>query len=339
MDVVCRGPSFQDLIFLLQKFWSRYGCVVLQPYDAQVGAGTFHPATPFYALGPRPWSVAFVQPSRRPQDGRYGNNPNRVQRHYQFQVILKPAPQNPHDLLIKSLESVGLNGRVDDIRFVEDDWESPTLGASGVGWEVWCNGMEIVQFTYFQQIGGMPCRPVCVEFTYGLERLAMNLQETTDIYRIRWNNPPSHNSPDGFFEKSCTGSSPTNDFVENISPDTGSSPDGSCIAAPPFVTYGDISHQQEVEFSHYNFSAAPLDFLYKEFEGVEKNGHLLVEKNLILPAYDMCIQASHTFNLLDARGALSPAQRASYIQRVRHLAQKCFRAWVQNHCAPEAENG
>lgn len=283
------NPScFQNIIFSLQHFWSEQGCVILQPYDAEMGAGTFHPATTFKALGPDPWRAAFVQPSRRPTDGRYGDNPNRVQRHHQFQVILKPSPEDVQDLTLESFRRVGLDPKQHDIRFVEDDWESPTLGASGLGWEVWCDGMEILQFTYFQQVGGIPCNPVCAELTYGLERLAMNIQEKENVYDLDWNGAPGDQK----------------------------------------MTYGDVCHPMEVQFSHYNFTGASVERLQQGFTMAEGECQDLLAQNLPLPAYDQCIHASHLFNLLDARGALSVAQRAQYIARVRHLARGCFEAWM-----------
>lgn len=279
---------FQSIIFKLQFFWSQQGCVILQPYDAEMGAGTFHPATTFKALGPDPWRAAFVQPSRRPTDGRYGDNPNRVQRHHQFQVILKPSPENVQEMTLESFRQVGLDPKSHDIRFVEDDWESPTLGASGLGWEVWCDGMEILQFTYFQQIGGIACHPVCAELTYGLERLAMNIQEKENVYDLDWN---------------------------------GASGDQK-------MTYGDVYRRMEVEFSHYNFTEASVEHLQKRFDMAEEECQHLLTKGLPLPAYDQCIHASHFFNLLNARGVISVAQRAQYIARVRHLARGCFEIWM-----------
>lgn len=275
---------FQSIILNLQLFWAEQGCVILQPYDAEMGAGTFHPATTFRALGPDPWRAAFVQPSRRPKDGRYGDNPNRVQRHHQYQVILKPSPDHVQDLVLESFQRVGLDPQKHDIRFVEDDWESPTLGASGLGWEVWCDGMEVLQFTYFQQVGGIPCNPVCAELTYGLERLAMNIQEKENVYDLDWNGALGDQN----------------------------------------MTYGDVCHPMEVEFSHYNFTAASVERLRQGFDMAEAECRDLIIQKLPLPAYDQCIHASHLFNLLDARGVISVAQRAQYIARVRHLARACF---------------
>lgn len=285
--------SFQDIIQTLQNFWGREGCALLQPYDLEMGAGTFHPATFLHALGEKPWRAAFVQPSRRPADGRYGENPNRVQRHHQFQVILKPAPLDAQDLYLKSLEALGVNPRLNDIRFVEDDWESPTLGAWGLGWEVWCNGMEVTQFTYFQQVGGFDCNPVCVELTYGLERLAMMIQGVESIYDLDWNGAPG--------------------------------------AAK--LTYRDICWRSEKEFSALNFTFADTDALLRHFSDAEKQCQTLVAQNLALPAYDYCMKASHLFNLLDARGVVSVTERASYIARVRALSKACCVTWLENEKA------
>ena len=279
---------FQNIIWVLEKFWGERGCAILPPYDVEVGAGTFHPATTLRALGPQPWRAAFVQPSRRPTDGRYGQNPNRVQRHHQFQVILKPSPDDVQDLALASFKALGFDLKAHDFRFVEDDWESPTLGASGLGWEVWCDGMEVLQFTYFQQVGGIACDPVCAELTYGLERVAMNLQQIENVHDLDWNG----------------------------------------ASGAEKITYGDIYHQMEVEFSHYNFEEASLPDLFKSFDSVEGACVHLLSKSLPLAAYDQCLHASHFFNLLDARGALSVAQRAQYIGRVRQLARGCFEAWV-----------
>jgi glycyl-tRNA synthetase alpha chain len=289
--------SFQDLILTLQNYWSRQGCVILQPYDMEMGAGTFHPATTLRSLGPKPWNAAYVQPCRRPTDGRYGANPNRFQHYYQFQVALKPSPPDIQDLYLGSLDAIGVDRSVHDIRFVEDDWESPTLGAWGLGWEVWCDGMEVTQFTYFQQVGGFDCRPVTGEITYGLERLAMYIQGVDN----------------GF------------DLVYG-----GRKPDGT-----PF-TYGDVFHQQEVEFSAYNFELANTDALLGQFREAEAACLSILAagekagKSYALPAYDQCIKASHLFNLLDARGVISVAERQSYILRVRTLAKACCAAWLQS---------
>ena len=289
--------AFQDIILTLQNFWARQGCVVLQPYDMEVGAGTFHPATTLRALGPKPWNCAYVQPSRRPKDGRYGENPNRLQHYYQFQVILKPSPDNIQQLYLDSLAELGINAAEHDIRFVEDDWESPTLGAWGLGWEVWCDGMEVTQFTYFQQVGGIECNPISGELTYGLERLAMYIQGVENVYDLKWN--------------------------------------GAKDGQPQF-TYGDVFKQNEVEFSAYNLEAANTEQLFKQFEEAEAECKALLAYSnersgaLTLPAYDQCIKASHRFNLLDARGVIGVTERASYIGRVRALAKACCEAWVKS---------
>ena len=282
---MAKARTFQDLILTLQSYWAAQGCLILQPYDDQMGAGTFHPATTLRALGPRPWKAAFVQPSRRPSDGRYGENPNRLQHYYQYQVILKPAPENVQELYLGSIRAIGLDPDLHDIRFVEDDWESPTLGAAGLGWEVWCDGMEITQFTYFQQVGGIECDPVCAEITYGLERLAMYVQNVEFIYDLAFNEE---------------------------------------------FRYGEVFHQNEQEFSAYNFERADTDILFQHFKDAEKQcRELLTGKKLALPAYDQCIKASHAFNLLDARGVISVTERAAYIGRVRALAQACCEAWLE----------
>ena len=280
--------SFQSLILKLHAYWARQGCVILQPYDMEVGAGTFHPATTLRALGPDPWKAAYVQPSRRPTDGRYGENPNRLQHYYQYQAILKPSPANAQDLYLDSLRELGIDPNYHDIRFVEDDWESPTLGAAGLGWEVWCDGMEVTQFTYFQQVGGIECNPVAVELTYGLERLAMYIQGVENVYDLDFNGAPGDQR----------------------------------------VTYGDVFLRAEKEFSAYNFELADTDLLFQQFAFAEQECHALLAKNLALPAYDQCIKASHVFNLLDARSAISVTERASYIGRVRALAKGSCEAWV-----------
>jgi glycyl-tRNA synthetase alpha chain len=280
--------SFQSLILDLQSFWASRGCVILQPYDVEVGAGTFHPATALRALGPEPWRAAYVQPSRRPTDGRYGENPNRLQHFYQFQVILKPAPADSQDLYLASLAAIGIDAGLHDIRFVEDDWESPTLGAWGLGWEVWLDGMEISQFTYFQQVGGIECDPVSTELTYGLERLAMYVQGVSNVYDL------DYNGADG----------------------------------PGRVTYGQIFKRAEREFSAYNFEFADTFRLVAHFADAEKECQALVDRGLALPAYDHCLKASHLFNLLDARGAIGVTERAAYILRVRALANACCQAWL-----------
>ncbi len=277
------GPdatTFQGLIFTLERYWAEQGCVILQPYDMEVGAGTFHTATFLRSIGPEPWNAAYVQPSRRPTDGRYGDNPNRLQHYYQFQVALKPSPLNIQELYLGSLETLGLDSKVHDIRFVEDNWESPTLGAWGLGWEVWLNGMEVTQFTYFQQVGGIDCRPVTGEITYGLERIAMYLQNVESVFDLVWTHGPQ---------------------------------------GP--VTYGDVFHQNEVEQSAYNFEHADVDFLFGYFDQCEKESSKLIELGLPLPAYEQVLKASHAFNLLDARHAISVTERQRYILRVRTLAR------------------
>ncbi|WP_191084483.1 glycine--tRNA ligase subunit alpha [Roseococcus microcysteis] len=277
-------PSFQDIILRLHAFWSAQGCLILQPYDMEMGAGTFHPATTLRALGPTPWSAAYVQPSRRPSDGRYGENPNRLQHYYQYQVILKPSPRDPQALLMDSYRALGLDPALHDIRFVEDDWESPTLGAWGLGWEVWCDGMEVTQFTYFQQVGGIACEVPSCELTYGLERLAMYIQGVENVYDLRFN-------------------------------DAG-------------VTYGEVFLRAEREYSAHNFEHADVALLKRQFEEAEQECNALVAQKLALPAYDHCIKASHRFNLLDARGAISVTERAAYIGRVRNLAKACCETWL-----------
>ena len=276
--------TFQDTIFNLQKFWSKHGCIILQPYDMEVGAGTFHPATTLRSLGPKPWKAAYVQPSRRPTDGRYGDNPNRLQHYYQFQVIIKPSPSNIKKLYLNSLSVVGINHKDHDIRFVEDDWESPTLGAAGLGWEVWCNGMEITQFTYFQQMAGFECKPISVEITYGLERICMFTQQKKNVYDLIWNNQD--------------------------------------------VKYREVFHQAEKEFSAYNFEHAKSENLFKIFDMFESEAKSLVEKKISLPAYDQCLKASHIFNVLDARGAISVAQRAEYISRIREITKSVAAIYI-----------
>jgi glycyl-tRNA synthetase alpha chain len=293
--------SFQGLILALQRYWADYGCVILQPYDMEVGAGTFHPATTLRALGPKPWNAAYVQPSRRPKDGRYGENPNRLQHYYQFQVILKPSPDDLQELYLKSLYAIGIDPKIHDIRFVEDDWESPTLGAWGLGWECWCDGMEVSQFTYFQQVAGFECAPVAGELTYGLERLAMYVQGVERVYDLNFNGQTGDKK----------------------------------------VTYGDVFLQAEQEYSRHNFEYADTEMLFAQFKMAEeacqkylaagwqegkdgkKERHLMA-----LPAYDQCIKASHVFNLLDARGVISVTERQSYILRVRELAKACGAAWL-----------
>ena len=280
-----RGMNFQELIFTLNRFWAERGCVVVQPYDVEVGAGTFHPSTFLRALGPEPWKTAYVQPSRRPTDGRYGENPNRLQHYYQYQVILKPSPDDVLDIYLDSLRTLGIDPRDHDIRFVEDDWESPTLGAWGLGWEVWLDGMEITQFTYFQQVGGVELKPVSAEITYGIERIAMYMQDVDNVYDLEW--------VDG-------------------------------------VTYGDVFHQNEVEQSHYNFEVADTAMLFQAFDAYEKEAVRVLEAGYVLPAYDWVLKCSHTFNLLDARGAISVTERTSYIGRVRQLARRCAESYLES---------
>lgn len=275
---------FQDIIATLNSYWASAGCVVMQPYDMEVGAGTFHPATLLRALGPEPWKAAYVQPSRRPTDGRYGENPNRLQHYYQYQVVIKPSPADVQAMYLESLEKFGLNLLEHDIRFVEDDWESPTLGAWGLGWEVWLDGMEITQFTYFQQAGSIDLKPITAEITYGLERIAMYLQKVDSVYDIAWNKD---------------------------------------------VTYGEIFHQAEKEFSTFNFEEANVADLTAAFDTYEREALKLVDKNLILPGYDYCLKCSHTFNLLDARKAISVAERTRYIGRIRHIARQVAQRYVE----------
>jgi glycyl-tRNA synthetase alpha chain len=282
------GTSFQALILRLQSYWAAQGCVILQPYDLEMGAGTFHPATTLRALGPEPWRAAYVQPSRRPTDGRYGENPNRLQHYYQFQVILKPAPADSQALFLASLAALGIDAGMHDIRFVEDDWESPTIGAWGLGWEVWLDGMEIGQFTYFQQVGGIECDPVSTELTYGLERLAMYVQGVESIFDLDFNGAEGETR----------------------------------------ITYGEVFLRAEREFSAYNFERADTGRLLAHFRDAEAECAMLVEAGLALPAYDQCMKASHLFNLLDARGVISVTERAAYIGRVRTLAKACCEAWL-----------
>ena len=282
-----KNLSFQDIVINLQKYWSKQGCIILQPYDIEVGAGTFHPATTLRSLGSRSWKAAYVQPSRRPTDGRYGENPNRLQHYYQYQVIIKPSPDKIKQMYLKSLESIGINVKSHDIRFVEDDWESPTLGASGLGWEVWCDGMEITQFTYFQQMAGVECKPVPVELTYGLERICMFVQKKNNVFDIEWNNEG--------------------------------------------VTYKDVFHLAEKEYSSYNFEYADTKILFDNFNNAEKECKSLLEKDLALPAYDQCLKASHIFNLLDARGVIAVAERTGYINRIRDLAKGSGSIWLKKN--------
>ncbi|MGM9514902.1 glycine--tRNA ligase subunit alpha [Roseateles sp. DB2] len=283
--------SFQQIILKLQEYWSAQGCALLQPYDMEVGAGTSHTATFLRALGPEPWHAAYVQPSRRPKDGRYGENPNRLQHYYQFQVVLKPAPANILELYLGSLEALGFDLKKNDVRFVEDDWENPTLGCWGLGWEVWLNGMEVTQFTYFQQVGGIDCKPITGEITYGLERLAMYLQGKESVYDLV--------------------------YVEGKN-------------GAPDIKYGDVFHQNEVEQSTYNFEHSDVDFLLQAFAAHEKQSQHLMTQQLALPAYEQLLKAGHTFNLLDARGAISVTERAAYIGRIRNLARAVAQAYVDS---------
>ena len=278
--------TFQDLVFNLQNFWSKQGCVVLQPYDLEMGAATFHPSTSLNSLGTKHYKSVYTQCCRRPSDGRYGENPNRLQHYYQFQVIIKPSPKNIKKLYLNSLENLGIKHSEHDIRFVEDDWESPTLGAAGLGWEVWCDGMEVTQFTYFQKMAGMDCKPISVELTYGLERLCMFTQQKKNVFDLVWNNEG--------------------------------------------ILYRDVFLQSEKEFSAYNFEFANVDNLFKIFDMVELETKLLLEKKLPLPAYDQCLKASHVFNVLDARGAISVAQRAEYIAKIRDMTKSVGQVWVDN---------
>ncbi|MBI0169581.1 MULTISPECIES: glycine--tRNA ligase subunit alpha [Bartonella] len=290
--------SFQGLILTLQNYWAQYGCAVLQPYDMEVGAGTFHPATTLRSLGPRPWKAAYVQPSRRPTDGRYGENPNRLQHYYQFQVLLKPSPDDLQDLYLGSLRAIGLDTNLHDVRFVEDDWESPTLGAWGLGWECWCDGMEVSQFTYFQQICGIECSPVSGELTYGLERLAMYIQGVDNVYDLNFNGRKGSDK----------------------------------------ISYGDIFLQAEQEYSRFNFEFADTELLHRHFIDAERECAAILEAGrpqekgglhlCVMPAYDQCIKASHVFNLLQARGVISVTERQSYILRVRDLARRCGEAFL-----------
>lgn len=284
--------SFQDVILTLQRYWAAQGCVVLQPYDTEVGAGTFHPATTLRSLGPDSWRTAYVQPSRRPTDGRYGQNPNRLQHYYQFQVILKPSPDNVLDLYFDSLRAIGIEPKDHDIRLVEDDWESPTLGAWGLGWEVWLNGMEVTQFTYFQQVGGFECRPVPAEITYGLERLVMYIQGVDNVYDLVW---------------------------------TAGDPE----MGTETVTYGDVFLRNEQQYSMYNFKVANVDMLLGQFATFEAECQATLDAGLVLPAYDYVLKCSHAFNLLDARGAISATERQGYILRVRALAKACAEAYME----------
>jgi glycyl-tRNA synthetase alpha chain len=285
--------TFQQVILTLQQYWSGQGCALLQPYDMEVGAGTSHTGTFLRAIGPEPWRAAYVQPSRRPKDGRYGENPNRMQHYYQYQVVLKPAPENILDLYLGSLVALGLDLKQNDVRFVEDDWENPTLGAWGLGWEVWLNGMEVTQFTYFQQVGGLDCKPILGEITYGLERLAMYLQGVENVYDLIWT-----------------------EWEEN--------------GIKKNLTYGDVFHQNEVEQSEFNFTGANTKFLFSLFSSYESEAKRLVEAELTLPAYEMILKAAHSFNMLDARGAISVTERAAYIGRIRNLSRMVAHAYYES---------
>jgi len=285
--------TFQQIILKLNQYWDKHGCVLLQPYDMEMGAGTFHTATFLRSIGPEPWNAAYVQPCRRPKDGRYGDNPNRLQHYYQYQVVMKPSPDDFQDIYLGSLKALGIDPKKNDIRFVEDDWESPTLGASGLGWEVWLNGMEVTQYTYFQQAGGLECKPVLGELTYGLERLAMYLQGKDSIFDLVW-------------------------------------VDGAKTRASTPVLYGDVYHQNEVEQSKYNFELADTGMLFQHFGQFESEAKRLIEAQLVLPAYEMVLKCSHTFNLLDARGAISVTERAAYIGRVRALARLIAQAYYKS---------
>ena len=290
--------TFQEIILALQNYWAKQGCVVLQPYDSEVGAGTFHWATALRSLGDKPWRTCYVQPCRRPADGRYGENPNRLQHYYQFQVLMKPSPDNPQELYLDSLRAIGIEPSEHDVRFVEDDWESPTLGAWGLGWEVWLNGMEVTQFTYFQQVGGIEVGPVPVEITYGLERIAMYIQGVDSVYDLVWTRTP----------------------------------DGHTF------TYGDVYLENEREFSTYNFELADVDLMRRKFDEYEAECHRCLEAGQPLPAYDCVLKCSHSFNLLDSRGAISATERAAYILRVRAVAKACCEAWQAHEDAVAASN-
>ncbi|MBY0356078.1 MAG: glycine--tRNA ligase subunit alpha [Rickettsiales bacterium] len=320
--------AFQDIILTLQHFWAEQGCVILQPYDMEVGAGTFHPATTLRALGPDAWNVAYVQPSRRPKDGRYGENPNRLQHYYQFQVILKPSPDDIQALYLESLSRLGIDPLAHDIRFVEDDWESPTLGAWGLGWEVWCDGMEVTQFTYFQQVGGFECKPVSGELTYGLERLAMYIQGVENVYDLQWN------SESGIGNREHEARS-----ADRASPEPASlrSAGGAEHRGKHKIfSYGDVFKRNEIEMSGYNLEHADVEMLFRHFDDAEKECAALLKKGLALPAYDQVMKASHRFNLLDARGAIGVTERAAYIGRVRALAKGCCAAWLGDDADKEA---
>ncbi|MCM3418746.1 glycine--tRNA ligase subunit alpha [Sphingopyxis alaskensis] len=299
-DVEGKKPlSFQDMILTLHAYWSARGCAILQPYDMRVGAGTFHPATTLRSLGPEPWNVAYVQPSRRPTDGRYGENPNRLQHYYQYQVILKPSPADLQEQYLGSLAAIGIDPLLHDIRFVEDDWESPTLGAWGLGWEVWCDGMEVTQFTYFQQMGGFDCKPVAGELTYGLERLAMYIQNVDNVYDLRFSDP---------------------------------------VGDVPGVSYGDVFLENERQFSKWNFEVADTDALFAGFKAAEAECQRAIDAGVPLAAYDQAIEASHLFNLLQARGVISVQERANYMARVRDLAKGSCKAWIDSQSERWTQN-
>ena len=294
--------TFQQIVFQLNQYWDRQGCVLLQPYDMEMGAGTFHTATFLRAIGPEPWNAAYVQPCRRPKDGRYGENPNRLQHYYQYQVVMKPSPEQFQDIYLDSLkDALGIDPKKNDIRFVEDDWESPTLGAWGLGWEVWLNGMEVTQYTYFQQVGGLDCKPVLGELTYGLERLAMYLQGKDNIFDIVWVDGAEMTASTQVLTRASTP-----------------------------VLYGDVFHQNEVEQSKYNFELANAEMLFEHFNQFEAEAKRLMEAQCVLPAYEMAMKCSHTFNLLDARGAISVTERAAYIGRVRNLARAIAQAYYES---------
>ncbi len=305
--------TFQQIILTLQAYWDKQGCALLQPYDMEVGAGTSHTATFLRALGPEPWKAAYVQPSRRPKDGRYGENPNRLQHYYQYQVVLKPAPANILELYIGSLEALGFDLKKNDVRFVEDDWENPTLGAWGLGWEVWLNGMEVTQFTYFQQVGGIDCKPVTGEITYGLERLAMYLQGVDNVYNLVWTDT-----------ESATGRS----LADSAS--TGGSAPRAAGERGGKILYGDVYLQNEKEQSAYNFEHSDVDFLFTAFNAHEKQAKYLIEQQLALPAYEQVLKAAHSFNLLDARGAISVTERAAYMGRIRNLARSVAQSYYES---------
>jgi len=306
--------TFQQIILRLQDYWDRQGCTLLQPYDMEVGAGTSHTATFLRALGPEPWKAAYVQPSRRPKDGRYGQNPNRLQHYYQYQVVLKPAPDNILELYLGSLEALGFDLKANDVRFVEDDWENPTLGCWGLGWEVWLNGMEVTQFTYFQQVGGIECKPITGEITYGLERLAMYLQGVDNVYNLVWTD--------------TSGSAPGRSQA-GPPPAGGSSPQSGELGGGR-LTYGDVYLQNEIEQSTYNFEHSDVEFLLQAFAAHEKQAKYLMEQQLALPAYEQVLKAGHTFNLLDARGAISVTERAAYIGRIRNISRSVAQSYLES---------